>query len=571
MNTARLRDLTHLMHKQGLDVLLLHNTDEYQSGSIHENRQRVKWLCGFTGSNAFLIICKDGKSQFFTDSRYIIQSAMELNADDYDVHDFCDLAPATWLEKNIHKYPIVSYEGDLFTLSQISRYKKFQPKLVQSIMIDKLWDRPTKVHQRVREHPKKFAGFTSREKRAQIASTLLPASSMLMTDIDSISWLLNIRNMEFINNPSVLSRAILYRDGSAQLFVEGVDQVHIHDKDVSVCEMSQLPEVLTDLCDVVVDARTVPMSIFNLVKGKVFEIKEGDLCTLPKATKNAVEIQGMIKAHVRDGAAMANFLYWLHSELAHSGRTITELEAAGKVSEFRRAQELFVGESFEAISGFGGNGAIVHYRANKNTNKVLEQGGLYLLDSGGQYLDGTTDITRTVAIGTPSREHIERFTMVLKGHIALARVVFPTGTSGGNLDVLARQYLWEKKLNYGHGTGHGVGSFLSVHEGPQAISQGSHVELLPGMVLSNEPGYYKQNEYGIRIENLMCVEDCGEGFRNFRQLTCVPLDKGLIDRTMLNPEEIEYVNNYHNFVYDAVAQHVDADVRSWLKSACEAI
>ncbi|WP_042892672.1 aminopeptidase P family protein [Anaplasma marginale] len=565
---AKLRKLLPIMDEQGLDALLLHHTDEYQSGWVHESRHRVKWLCGFSGSNAFLIICKKGKSQFFTDSRYIVQSALEVDKDSYDVHDFRDLTPFAWLEEHIDEYPVVGYEGELFTLSQVGRYAKFLPKMVQHIMLDKIWQRPMQIHQRIQEHPIKFAGLSSREKRAAVAHTLPTSGVMLMTDVDAISWLLNIRNMAFTHTPSVLSRAILHSNGGVELFVDAAaDQVHISDEDVRVFSIDKLHGALMSAHSIVVDASTIPMSIFDAVRSKVVTIRDDDPCTFPRATKNETEIRGMIQAHVRDGVAMTNFLYWLHTELANC-REVTELGAALKVREFREAQELFAGESFDAISGFGGNGAIVHYRVNEKTSQVLREGGLYLLDSGGQYLDGTTDITRTVAVGTPSREHIERFTDVLKGHIALARAVFPTGTSGGDLDVLARQYLWQKGLDYGHGTGHGVGSFLSVHEGPQAISRGNRVALLPGMVLSNEPGYYKVGEYGIRIENLMYVEACGEGFCRFQQLTRVPLDKNLIDTKMLSSEEIKYVNDYHSFVYNEVAPHVAAAVKAWLQTAC---
>ncbi|MCU7611529.1 aminopeptidase P family protein [Anaplasma capra] len=564
---TKLRELLLLMEEQGLDVLLLHNADEYQSGCICSSRSRVEWLCGFTGSNAFLIVCKKGKSQFFTDSRYVIQSALEVDQTSYDIHDFSDLTPLAWLDKNIDKRAVVGYEGELFTPSQIEQYAKFQPKLIPYIMLDKLWKRSMKINQRVQEHPVEFTGLSSREKRLSISSALPARGAMLMTDVDAISWLLNIRNVKFTHTPSVLSRAILHCDGSVELFVDGADEVRLDDADVRIFAMDELHSVLKSLHNIVVDASTIPMSLFNMVRSRVIDVRDCDPCTLPKATKNEAEIQGMIQAHVRDGAAMANFLYWLYSEFANH-RTVTELEAASKVREFRSAHELFMGESFDTISGFGSNGAIVHYRASEKTNRVLEEGGLYLLDSGGQYSCGTTDITRTVAVGVPSREHIERFTDVLRGHIALARTVFPAGVSGGNIDVMARQYLWRSRLDYGHGTGHGVGSFLSVHEGPQAISRSNRVELLPGMVLSNEPGYYKAGEYGIRIENLMYVEECGAGFRRFQQLTRVPLDRSLIDPQMLSHEEIEYVNDYHSFVYGEVAPHVGEGVRAWLKLAC---
>ncbi|KJV82204.1 metallopeptidase M24 family protein [Anaplasma phagocytophilum str. HGE2] len=426
------------------------------------------------------------------------------------------------------------------------------------------------IRQRVVTHPVRFAGLESCDKRAILASKMQSCESMLITDVDSISWLLNIRNLDFAYNPAVLSRAILYKDGRVDLFIEGADRVAIDGKGINVLEIDELPNVLKGLSNIAVDASTIPIYIFDMIKDRVSVIEDQDACTIFKAKKNAIEIDGMKEAHVRDGVAVVNFLYWLDCSIANNLR-VTELDAVSKIREFRQQQDMFMGESFETISGFGGNGAIVHYRVDEKSNKVLEKDGIYLIDSGGQYSDGTTDITRTVAIGAPSVEQVARFTMVLKGFIAVANAAFPIGTTGAALDVLARQYLWQKQLNYGHSTGHGVGSFLSVHEGPQAISPINSVPLEPGMVLSNEPGYYEQDAYGIRIENLMYVVDCGRGFYRFRQLTCVPICLDMIDRSMLSREEIEYLNEYHSFVFEVIAPRVSEEVKQWLQVACRRI
>ncbi|AGR81253.1 aminopeptidase P family protein [Anaplasma phagocytophilum] len=566
----KLRDLRLAMREQGVEVLLLNHADEYQSGYVNENRQRVAWLCGFTGSNAFLIIRSEGKCIFFTDSRYSIQASLEVDQSCYDIYDMSDVTSAIWLKENLPLGTIIGYYGELFTLRQIQRFKRFCLKMLSCQMLDKLWDRPMEIRQRVVTHPVRFAGLESCDKRAILASKMQSCESMLITDVDSISWLLNIRNLDFAYNPAVLSRAILYKDGRVDLFIEGADRVAIDGKGINVLEIDELPNVLKGLSNIAVDASTIPIYIFDMIKDRVSVIEDQDACTIFKAKKNAIEIDGMKEAHVRDGVAVVNFLYWLDCSIANNLR-VTELDAVSKIREFRQQQDMFMGESFETISGFGGNGAIVHYRVDEKSNKVLEKDGIYLIDSGGQYSDGTTDITRTVAIGAPSVEQVARFTMVLKGFIAVANAAFPIGTTGAALDVLARQYLWQKQLNYGHSTGHGVGSFLSVHEGPQAISPINSVPLEPGMVLSNEPGYYEQDAYGIRIENLMYVVDCGRGFYRFRQLTCVPICLDMIDRSMLSREEIEYLNEYHSFVFEVIAPRVSEEVKQWLQVACRRI
>ena len=565
---AKLDSFRAIMEAHDLEAFLLQNTSEYQSEHLPDNLQRVRWLSGFSGSNSMLIVCRNGKSKFYTDGRYTIQADLEVDKEHFDVYDLSKNSPVDWLQENLPQGKLVGYDGALFSLGQIKKYEKFCLKMLPFIAIDQLWERCTTVQQQVVEHPIEFTGLASCDKRAAMASKMGDNTAVLITDVDSISWLLNIRNLSFKYNPTVLSRAILYRDGSADLFIEDVSDIRVRDPGVNIRDMGELVGVLQGLDRIIVDELTIPMSVFSEIKDRVSVIVNGSPCSIPKATKNATEIAGMEKAHIRDGVAVVRFLHWLENKIANS-ETVTELDASHKISEFRRQQEMFLGESFETISGFGGNGAMVHYRVSESSNKVIGPRGLYLVDSGGQYYDGTTDITRTVAIGSPTTEEMTSFTLVLKGFIAMASAIFPEGTTGGSLDVLARQYLWREGLDYGHSTGHGVGSFLSVHEGPQVLSLRNTVGLLSGMVLSNEPGYYKQDAYGIRIENLMYIEKIRGGFCRFHQLTCVPIDKKMIRRDMLSDEETEYVNRYHSFVYESIAPYLNEDVKSWLGDACE--
>ncbi|QXK91849.1 aminopeptidase P family protein [Neoehrlichia mikurensis] len=564
----KLQNLLLLMDAYNVDVLLLHNTDEYQSEYVLPMKQRIKWLCGFTGSNAFLIITKHCRGYFFTDGRYILQAKMELDNNYYTIFNISDVTPLKWLEKNLHFGSVIGCEAQLFTLSQVKVYEKYSLKLINNILIDKLWNRSMDVSQRIINYSVKYSGEDSYSKCINVAENYCSREAMLITDIEVISWLLNIRNAAFIHNPAVFARAILYKDGKVDLFIDDITQIHVVDSYVNVLAMEKLDDTLKVLDNISVDASTIPMYLFNIIKDKDVFINAQDPCLLLKAEKNIVEIQGAIRAHVRDGVAVINLLYWLYDQIMHCNK-ITELDVESKVLEFRSRQELFQGESFATISGFAENAAVIHYKSSKKTNKVIEGNGLYLLDSGGQYLDGTTDITRTIAIGQPTDEQKYNFTLVLKGHIALAKAVFPMGISGGMLDILARQYLWNEGLDYQHGTGHGVGNFLSVHEGPQAISRGNNVVIKPGMILSNEPGYYKDGEYGIRLENLMYVEKHKNQFLRFQQLTCVPIDLNLVNVYMLSYDEICYLNYYHEFVYRVTSSYLCQNVRLWLKKLCQ--
>ena len=565
----RLNQLIDLMKERKIDVLLLHNTDEYQSEYVPINKQRVKWLCGFSGSNATLIISRQGKQQFFTDGRYILQATKELDLNYYQIHDVSVLTPWQWCVKNLKLGSVVTYESSLFTLNHVRKYEacNIVLKPIDEVLIDKLWIRKLDTNQKIVNHPIEYSGIKSYKKSYDVTKYLCKKDAVLITNTDVISWILNMRNEEFDYNPSVLSRAILYKDGKIDLFIDEVKCVRVEREHLTVYFIDQLFNVLKPIKSIVIDASTIPMNVFQCLQQKDILIKDFDDCLLMKAEKNDTEIQGAINAHIKDGVALVNLLYWLDVQLCNN-EEITELEVESKLLSFRKDQHLFKGESFATISGFADNGAIIHYKANSQTNKLICGNGLYLLDSGGQYLDGTTDVTRTIAIGKPTTEQITNFTLVLKGHIAVAMAVFPLKTNGGMLDILARQYLWKNGLDYQHSTGHGVGSFLSVHEGPYGISYNNNIILKPNMILSNEPGYYKNGEYGIRIENLMYVEKYLDGFLKFKQLTCVPIDLKLVDVNMLNSEEINYINEYHNFVYNTVSPYVNQQVRDWLYDAC---
>ncbi|XGA08716.1 MAG: aminopeptidase P family protein [Wolbachia endosymbiont of Xenopsylla cheopis] len=537
--------LNNLMKKAQADAFLLHNKDEYFSDYPHESKQRLKWLCGFTGTNGAVIVTKEGKPPFFTDGRYTLQASREIDLNIYEIFDISKKTPWQWAKENLQQNSILAYPISLFTLNQIRKYEGICVlKPLDDNPIDKLWDRSSSAEQKIINHPLQYSGKSSKQKCLDIAKTINKQDVVLLTNSESISWLLNIRNDNFLYNPVVLSYAILYGDGHVDLFTEDSSFEFELDEHVNTLDISCLSNVLNKIDLIIIDPETVPMRIMKLLDGKnIMEAK--DLCVLSKAIKNATEIQGAINAHIRDGAVVTNFLNWLEKSI---DKGITELHAEEKLLEFRQKQNLFKSSSFPTISAFAENGAIIHYRANEKANKRIEKNGIYLIDSGGQYLDGTTDITRTIAIGIPSKEQIDNYTRVLKAHIAIARAIFPLGTTGGELDILARMHLWQAGLDYSHSTGHGVGSYLAVHEGPHAIAKGNDIPLQPGMILSNEPGYYKPGEYGIRIENLMYVEEKKEGFLGFKQLTCVPYDKRLINYNLLTQDEINWINEYHSSV-----------------------
>lgn len=539
---SKIEEFRSFMREIGVDAFMLHTRDEY----LCEYSECLKQLCGFTGTNGLLIITQCNKCPFFTDGRYITQAQSQLDHKDFEIYNIQEKDPCEWIEENLTSTITLSYYSQYFTIKELKKYENIY-KIVP--YIDK---RKSSYPEKIVLHPIEYSGESSKSKCERIAKTI-NNEAVLLTDINSISWLLNIRNENAKYTPHVLCRAILYENGKVDLFIQcGKLEVAL-DNHINIFNISELENALHKLNSIVIDPNTIPMNIVDLVKNKQI-IEREDPCLVSKAIKNQTEIAGAVNAHIQDAIAVTDFLYWLENVVDNVDNKVTELDAEKKILEYRKERDLFKQPSFPTISAFNENAAIIHYRASSSTNKIIQGNGLYLIDSGGQYLNGTTDVTRTVAIGTPTKEQITHYTIVLKAHIAIASAVFPSGTTGGELDILVRAHLWKFGMDYIHGTGHGVGSYLSVHEGPQEILKGNKVEFVPGMIVSNEPGYYISNKYGIRIENLMYVDKQENGFLSFTQLTCIPYDQRLIDVQMLTKDEIEWVNNYHKFVYKNLYQ-----------------
>ncbi|MDE5061615.1 MULTISPECIES: aminopeptidase P family protein [Wolbachia] len=555
---SKIEEFRSFMHEINVDVFVLHTKDEY----LNEYSKELTELCGFTGTNGLLIVTKSNKCPFFTDGRYITQARSQLDQDNFQVYNIQEEDPREWVKANLTLTTSLGYYLQYFTIEDIRKYENIC-KLIPCLAGKKSDYRK----QAVVLHSIKYAGESSKNKCEKVAKSIdKEAEAVLLTDPNSISWLLNSRNENAKYTPCIFGRAILYKSGNVDLFIQDKEHSTIEanlGNHINIFDISELENSLHKLNSIVIDPNTTPISIMAVIKDKQVAERE-DPCLIYKAVKNQTEIAGAINAHIKDGVAVTNFLHWLENNV---GNGITELKAEERILEHRKEQGLFKQPSFPTISAFNENGAIIHYRASSKTNKVIQKSGLYLIDSGGQYLNGTTDVTRTVVVGNPTNEQITHYTIVLKAHIAIASVIFPSGTTGGELDILARTHLWKFGMDYMHGTGHGVGSYLSVHEGPQAISKGNKVKLTPGMILSNEPGYYIPGEYGIRIENLMYVDRQENSFLHFKQLTFIPYDRRLIDVQMLTKDEIEWINSYHQFVYENLENSVKD--KEWLKKVCD--
>lgn len=587
-NLPKLREK---LAKLGLDGFLVPHEDEFNNEYLPDCNERLMWVSGFTGSAGFAVVLKD-KAAIFVDGRYTLQVRAQVDGNLFSYHALEAGGLAKWLAKTLKSGMKIGYDPRLHSPAALEKLQKAVEEAGASLIavaanpIDEVWDdRPAPPRAKLEIQPLDLAGLDHEHKRKQIAKTVAQkgAQAALITSPASIAWLLNIRGGDVMCTPLPLATAILHKDASVELFIHPDkitpeirahfgNAVSISDEDKLVAQFQALKGKT-----VIVDPQTSSSFMFEQFKKAGVKVKPmQDPIALPKAMKNDAEIAGTTKAHIRDGAAMAKFLHWLDTE-AQSG-TYDEIEAAQKLEHFRAQSALLKDLSFESISGAGSNGAIVHYRVSTATVKPLARGSLYLIDSGAQYVDGTTDITRTVPIGTPDAEMRRTFTLVLKGHIALARIRFPHGTSGHALDVLARAALWMAGLDYAHGTGHGVGVYLGVHEGPQRIANVPNtVPLEPGMIVSNEPGYYKTGAFGIRIENLQYVTKPapipgGEiDMLGFQTLTLVPIHKALIDTPLLHDEEINWVNTYHRRVYEEISPLVDKDTKDWLKTACAPI
>lgn len=582
----RLEALRGELKKQGLYGFVVPLTDEHQSEYVASYAQRLAWLTGFLGSAGFAIVTVDDAA-IFVDGRYTIQVADQV---DKNIFEHCHLAegtPLKWLTEHVSSGDIVGYDPFLHTKPWVDTatkklvFKGAKLEAVNANPIDAVWhDQPEEPNKPVVSHPLEYAGVASGEKRDELAKILKEkgADVGVLTALDSIAWLFNIRSGDVLNTPVSLAFATVHSDGTATLYIDPIkvdnelrehlgNGVEIREKSAFIDGMKKLG---LEGKTVLADPATASAAVFSALKGAGAKIVHGmDICALPKSRKNKTEQEGAKTAHVRDGAAIAKFLHWLSIEAPKGG--LDELSAAAKLQAIREQGDIFQDLSFRTISAAGPNGAICHYSVSEETNRSIENNSIYLVDSGGQYFDGTTDITRTIAVGKPTAEQKDRFTRVLKGHIALATAIFPKGTTGSQLDALARKPLWDVGLDFDHGTGHGVGSYLAVHEGPGRIAKAPNtVALEEGMIFSDEPGYYKAGEYGIRIENLVLVSKVKtEGdmeMLGFQTLTLAPIDHNLIDVTLLTADELSWLNNYHERVKVEVSPLVDAETKAWLEA-----
>jgi len=591
----RLAALREQLKAEKLDGFVVPLTDEHMSEYVGSYAQRLAWLTGFQGSAGSAVVLPE-EAAIFVDGRYTLQVRQQVSPTEWSYQSVPETSTTQWLEEHAPEGGRIGYDPWLHTRDWVKKAKEALATRGAELVpvdrnpIDEIWaDRPeaSKAHLVVQSD--QHAGKSAAEKRTEIGDWLVKhhADAAVLSALDSIAWAFNIRGADVTHTPVALAYAIVHADGTADLFVAsekiGADVRQHLGNGVRLHERSEFESGLSELKGktVVVDPERAVAAIFEALEkagAKVLPLRDPTI--LPKALKNPAEIAGQKAAQTRDGAAIAKFLHWIDEEAPKGD--VDELKASDHLESLRRDNAELRDLSFDSISGAGPNGAIVHYKSSEKTNRKLEKGTLYLIDSGGQYLDGTTDITRTVPIGEPTEEMRDRFTRVLKGHIAIATAVFPKGTRGSQLDSFARRPLWEAGLDYAHGTGHGVGSFLAVHEGPHRISpvgssqSGGDEPLQAGMIISNEPGYYKTGEYGIRIENLVLVvpreiEGAEKEMLGFETLTFAPIDRRLIDEHMLDSDELAWLNCYHTHVLAKIGPTLSGSDLEWLQQACAPI
>ncbi len=584
-NADRLDMLRTELGRLDLSGFVIAHTDEHKSEFTPDRARRLTWLTGFTGS-AGLAIVLTNSAAIFVDGRYVLQVRAQVDGEAYDYLHMMETPPLDWLVSSAQAGDRIGYDPWLHDINWTTILKKAlnakgaELVAVNKNPIDVIWDgQPEPSTRPAVPHTIEFSGESSLVKRQKLAEQIRQARAhaAVFTALDSIAWLFNIRGTDVEHTPLVIAFAILNEDATADLFINPSkitdvvkshlgDQVRLHSKSDFDNGLRLLGEAKKRI---LVDPNSASTAVFDLLeRAGAIILPHVDICQLPKAIKNQTEINGARAAHIRDGAALTRFLAWM-SVHGPSG-DLDEVTAADQLEIFRHETGQLKDRSFPSISGAGPNGAIMHYKVRAETARKIEPGMLYLIDSGGQYLDGTTDVTRTIAIGMPGPEEKDRFTRVLKGHIAIATARFPTGTSGTQLDTLARLSLWRAGLNYDHGTGHGVGSYLNVHEGPQGITKNYvTAPLQPGMIISNEPGYYKPGAYGIRIENLVVVRkaDNVQGdipVCEFETLTLAPIDINLIAHELLTDDEVGWLNNYHARVLEIISPLVDSVTAKWL-------
>ena len=587
----RLAALRAELAKRWLDGFIVPRSDEHQGEYVPKRAERLAWLTAFTGSAGAAVVLTD-RAAIFVDGRYTLQVRAQTDTKLFEPRDLVAEGPATWIENNVGKGKKIGYDPWLHTANAVEALKTAAAKAGAALVpcetnpIDAVWsDQPAAPIAKAVPHGLPLAGESAEAKRMRVAEETRKhgCDATVLTMPDSICWLLNIRGADVPHTPFALSFAILHGDGSTDLFMDerksSPELLQHLGNSVRLRAPNEFAPALDGLAGktVVADPATASSAIFDrLDKAGAKVTRLPDPCQLPKACKNPVEVEGARKAHIRDGAALSKFLCWFDRE-APNGQ-LTEISAAEQLEGFRKATGALSDLSFDSISAAAGHAASPHYRVTRSSNLPIKLGEIYLIDSGGQYSDGTTDVTRTIIVGKPTAEMKDRFTRVLKGHIALATATFPEGTTGSALDSFARRPLWEAGLDYEHGTGHGVGSYLSVHEGPQNISKRPIAQALkPGMIVSNEPGYYKAGEYGIRIENLIVVTELPDvpgGERKmmgFETITLSPIDLDLVEASLLTSDEARWLNAYHERVRETLTPLVDPKTAGWLEKATRAV
>jgi Xaa-Pro aminopeptidase len=583
-SAARFAALREELTRQGLDGFLVPRADRYQNEYVPPSDERLAWLTGFTGSAGLAVVLKD-RAVLFVDARYTIQARDQVDPAVITPVALATTSPEHWLEANLPAGSKLGYDPWLHTPGQIERYEKAVDHAHASLVaaarnpIDSIWtDRPAPPHGAVKRHPPRLAGESAKKKLARITAACGKAQALFISDPHAVAWTFNMRGADVSHTPLPLAYALIQREDKPRLYIAAAklnaatrsyleDYATIADPTAVETDLERLGQ---EHKGVLFDAASVPVKLTRLLKeaGGTPEIGQ-DPIALMKACKNAAELDGTRAAHLRDGAAIVRFLHWFDTE-APKGK-LTEIDAARALETFRRQSGKLKDLSFPTISAAGPHSAIPHYRVTEASNRKISR-GIYLVDSGAQYEDGTTDITRTLAVGTPTQEMRDRFTRVLKGHIAIARAIFPKGTSGGQIDALARLPLWRAGIDFDHGTGHGVGSYLSVHEGPQRIAKISGVALAPGMILSNEPGYYKADHFGIRIENLvivtpMKIKGAEREMLGFETITFAPIDRALVAPDLLDADETAWLDAYHAKVRKRLSPALNAADRRWLAQA----
>ena len=590
MHLQRQQSVRQRLARQNLFGFIVPRSDEFLGEYVPESAERLRWLTGFTGSWGTAIITRS-KAALIVDGRYTIQAAQQTQGQGIELLAPGDADAAKFLGKVLGKKRRLGFDPWLFSIAEARRWENLasglgiQLEAINQNPVDELWqDRPTFVKNPVNAHSLSYAGVSAREKLKAISAHLKSRTceAVVLADPHSVAWALNLRGSDISHTPVALLRAVIRSNGKALLFV---DKYRLNSEAAeslsgiaSLLPPEQFAVELKKLNKggsnrIMVDPANCPEAIRQmLVQSKSQVVEAPDPCLVPRARKNTTEQSGARLAHVRDGSALTNFLHWINSESLRG--KLTEKSAQDKLKAFRLATGKLVDLSFGSISAAGPNAALPHYHVAQGEGRRLRKNEIYLIDSGGQYNDGTTDVTRTLVLGSPTADMCRHFTLVLKGLIAVSVARFPEGTTGVQIDALARAALWQHGFDFDHGTGHGVGSFLSVHEGPARISKAGNTALEPGMIVSNEPGYYAPGKYGIRIENLLLVKPPrvpkggNRKMLSFETLTFAPIDKHLISEDLLTRSEIQWLDTYHQAVWRKIGKHVNADVRNWLQESC---